>query len=66
MEQGSRLSAARQAKTYTIASVIDLQEGFNEEDLYKNLLGLCQNQASIEDRLFTKSFRKKTPHLIFI
>nr|NGY94209.1 hypothetical protein [Neochlamydia sp. AcF84] len=63
LEQGSRLSAVRLAETYAIAPVIDLQEGFNEEDLYKNLLWLCQNQASIEDRLFTKSFHKKAPHL---
>jgi transposase len=63
LEQGSRLSAVRLAETYALTSVIDLQKGFNEEDLYKNLLWLCQSQVSIEDRLFTKSFCKKPPHL---
>ncbi len=37
LEQGSRLSAVRLAETYAIASVIGLEKGFNEEDLYKNL-----------------------------
>jgi transposase len=54
LEQGSRLSSVRLSETYAIASVIDLKEGFNEETLYKNLLWLSQNQAKIENELFSK------------
>lgn len=53
LEQGSRLSAVRLAKTYAIAPVINLEKGFNEEDLYKNLFWLSQNQAAIEDEIFS-------------
>lgn len=56
LEQGSRLSAVRLAETYAIAPVINLERGFNEEDLYKNLFWLAENQATIEDKIFkTKS-----------
>jgi len=51
------------AQTYAIASVIDLNKGFNEEDLYKNFTWLDQNQASIEDQIFNKQFSDKRPHL---
>lgn len=54
LEQGSRLSSVRLSETYAIASVIGLKEGFNEENLYKNLFWLSKNQAAVEDRLFAK------------
>jgi len=65
LEQGSRLSAVRIAQTYAIASVIDLNKGFHEEDLYKKLTWLDQNQASIEDQIFNKQFFDKRPHLLY-
>jgi len=34
----------------------DLNKGFTEEELYKNLTRLDQNQASIEDQIFNKQF----------
>jgi transposase len=63
IEQGSRLSAVRLAETYAIASVIGLEKGFNEEDLYKNLFWLSKNQTSIEDHLFTKQASNEKPTL---
>jgi hypothetical protein len=52
LEQGSRLSATRIAQGQDIVSVIDLQRGFDENDLYANLGWLAEHQSSIEDQLF--------------
>ena len=53
IDQGSRLSAVRLAGTHAACDVIDLEK-FNEEDLYKNLDWLSEEQSKIEDRLFRK------------
>lgn len=63
LEQGSRLSAVRLAETYAIAPVINLEKGFNEENLYKNLFWLSQNQASIENKIFSKKSVNGPPGL---
>jgi transposase len=63
LEQGSRLSSVRLAETYAIAPVIGLEKGFNEEDLYKNLFWLCQNQALVEDKIFTARTKNIPPSL---
>lgn len=63
LEQGSRLSAVRLAETYAIAPVIGLEKGFNEEDLYKNLFWLCQNQDRIEDKIYSLRQNNDTPRL---
>jgi hypothetical protein len=57
LEQGSRLSAVRLAKTHAACDVLGIGEGFNEDDLYVNLAWLSDQQERIEDRLF--SFYKK-------
>jgi hypothetical protein len=54
IEQGSRLSAVRLHETYALAEAIGLEKGFCEDDLYRNLAWLAQNQAQIEERLFKK------------
>jgi hypothetical protein len=51
LEQGSRLSAVRAASRYSAGDILDLA-AFNEEDLYKNLDWLSENQSKIEERLF--------------
>lgn len=66
LEQGSRLSAVRLAQTYAIASTIGLKKGFNEEDLYGNLAWLCQNQAQIEDKIFSLKSKKSPPPNLFL
>jgi len=52
LEQGSRLSAVRLAKTVAAAEVVCFEKGFTEDHLYENLTWLAQNQQQIEDRLF--------------
>ena len=51
IDQGSRLSAVRLAGTHAACDVLGL-EAFDEDDLYRNLDWLNENQATIEDRLF--------------
>ena len=63
LEQGSRLSAVRLAKTYAIASTISLKKGFNEKGLYANLSWLCHNQAQIEDKIFSLKSKETPPNL---
>jgi len=52
LEQGSRLSAARLDKHYDIASIIGLERGFDENNLYDCLRWLSENQKKIENNLF--------------
>ncbi|MBF0531221.1 MAG: IS1634 family transposase [Deltaproteobacteria bacterium] len=52
LDQGSRLSAVRLAKTHAAASVIGFERGFTEDNLYENLTWLSENQVEIENRLF--------------
>ena len=51
IDQGSRLSAVRLAGTHAACDVLRL-ESFDEDDLYRNLDWLHENQTTIEDRLF--------------
>jgi Transposase DDE domain len=55
IEQGSRLSATRLDNQYDIASVIGLERGFDENNLYDCLHWLNENQRKIEDFLFNKN-----------
>jgi len=52
IDQGSRLSAVRLHQSHALAEAVGLEKGFCEDDLYKNLAWLSDNQAEIEDRLF--------------
>ena len=58
IDQGSRLSAVRLARSHAACDVLNLTK-FNEDDLYDNLDWLTENQAKIEDRLFTKRNGRK-------
>lgn len=51
IDQGSRLSAVRLARSHAACDVVGL-DSFNEDDLYANLGWLAQNQAQIEETLF--------------
>jgi len=57
LDQGSRLSAVRLAKTHAACDVLGMGVGFHEDDLYGNLAWLSDHQGLIEDRLF--AFRKE-------
>jgi transposase len=61
LEQGSRLSSVRMARLHNATSILQLQKGFTENDLYDNLHWLHQNQKSIEDKLFSLRYGKETP-----
>lgn len=52
----SRLAAVRHANIYAACEIIGL-EPFNEDDLYKDLIWLNENQSKIETRLFCKKNR---------
>jgi hypothetical protein len=51
VDQGSRLSAVRMARSHAAAELIGLS-GFDEDDLYENLSWLSTRQVQIEDALF--------------
>ena len=59
LEQGSRLSAIRMANLHASTSILQFDKAFTENDLYKNLKWLDENQKSIEDKLFTSRYSKK-------
>lgn len=50
IDQGSRLSATRLARTHSVSEFMGIS--FDEDDLYANLDWLCENQTQIEDRLY--------------
>jgi len=65
IEQGSRLSAVRLAQTHAACDILQIQRGFDENDLYDNLKWLSSRQEKIEQRLiFTRRVGKK-PELFF-
>ena len=62
MEQGSRLSAVRLANAHAACDVLGL-DAFNEDDPYRNLDWLTEQQEAIEDRLFRQRYPGKKPEL---
>jgi len=65
LDQGSRLSSVRLGETHALASILNLEKGFTEDNLYKNLKWLAKNQPEIENKLFKKR-NKKIPVNIFL
>jgi transposase len=63
LDQGSRLSSVRLAETHALASILDFKKGFTEDNLYKNLKWLNENQSQIEDKLFEKRNKNKTSNI---
>ena len=59
ISQGSRLKAVRLARNHCAIELLGLDR-FNEDDLYKNLEWLCDNQAKIEKNLFKKQGKSLT------
>jgi transposase len=62
LEQGSRLSAVRLANAHVACDVLEL-EAFNEDDLYRNLDWLSEEQQRIEDCLFRQRYPQDRPEL---
>lgn len=63
IDQGSRLSAVRLAMTHAACDVLGLEKGFDENDLYKNLTWLSEQQPKIEKRLFKARRGEAKPEL---
>jgi transposase len=59
LEQGSRLSATRLHSSYDIASIVGLERGFDENNLYDSLHWLYKNQEHIENSLFQRKNRSQ-------
>lgn len=62
IDQGSRLSAVRFAKRHALCEILGIKK-LTEDDLYKNLAWLAENQESIEKKLFKARFPNETPTL---
>jgi transposase len=62
IDQGSRLSAVRLAGTHAACDILGLEK-FNEDDLYKNLDWLTENQSKIEDNLVKGLYPNREPEL---
>jgi len=65
LDQGSRLSAVRGAKTHYGAELLGLRS-FDEDDLYANLDWLCEHQKLIEDRLFATRYDTENRPALFL
>ncbi|UJS21125.1 MAG: hypothetical protein L3J18_02065 [Candidatus Brocadia sp.] len=63
INQGSRLSAVRLAHVPAAGDVLGMKRGFDENDLYDNLLWLSEHQAKIERTLFDARRAGKKPKL---
>jgi transposase len=64
INQGSCLSSIRMAsEQQAICEILGIDERISEDDLYKNLHWLSQNQSTIEWKLFKKRYCGKTPEI---
>ena len=67
IDQGSRLSAVRLAQTHAACDILDMSQGFDENDLYDNLGWLTEHQEQIERSLFrTRQKGKEKPSELFL
>ncbi len=62
IDQGSRLSAVRLARSHAVSETLGI-ESLNEDNLYRNLEWLCENQSKIEDQLFRFNYPSNPPNL---
>ena len=62
IDQGSRLSAVRLARRHAACEILGIKK-LDENDLYKNLAWLADNQEKIEQKLFRLRHPKAVPSL---
>lgn len=62
VDQGSRLSAVRFAKSHAVCEVLGIEK-LNEDMLYENLAWLDAHQETIEQKLFHYRYKNKVPTL---
>jgi transposase len=65
INQGSRFSAVRLTRRHAICELLGL-DSFNEDDLYKNLDWLCDNQRKIEKKLFKERYQRDGPSNLYL
>jgi len=65
LDQGSRLSAVRLARVHDVVNSAGIEKRFDEDDLYRNLAWLSDNQAKIEDRLFKLRHKEKSELFLY-
>ena len=65
IDQGPLLSAAHLAKTHEVGSLLGFDRGFDENDLYENLLWLANDPARIEQALFSQRQAERSVDLFF-
>jgi transposase len=53
IDQGSRLSAVRLGQVHAACDILGITRGFTEDNLYKNLAWMADNQEEVERRLFS-------------
>lgn len=65
IDQGSRFSAVRLAERHSACDLLGL-DAFCEDDLYRNLAWMADNQEKIEKRLFKKRYSKASAPDLFL
>lgn len=63
INQGSRLSTIRTAGYQALCEVLQIEDKISEDNLYKNLAWLSENQKSIEQKLFKERYKSGSPDL---
>jgi len=63
IDQGSRLSAVRLARTHAACDTLNIKKTFNEDHLYNNLDWLADNQTDIEKNLFKHRHKNNIPNI---
>jgi transposase len=63
INQGSRLSTIRTAGHQALCEVLQIEDKISEDNLYKNLAWLSDNQKSIEQKIFQELYKSGSPDL---
>lgn len=66
IDQGSRLSAVRLARTHAACDVLGIEKSFNEDTLYRVLDWCCENQQRIEQKLFEFRYKEVSPPVVYL
>jgi len=63
INQGSRLSTIRNAGHQAICEILQIENNICEDDLYKNLTWIAENQRSIEKKIFKRRYKNEKPNI---
>ena len=66
IDQGSRLSAVRLAKTHAVCEILKINNDFNENTLYKALDWCSKNQFKLEQNLFNIRYKKSQSPTLYL